>query len=69
LPRLKSAKIALGCELYEVREIGNKPMALVFGEIKQIYVDDSIVSLDEKGRAVISASQLDPLVRLGGQNN
>ena len=67
LPRLTQAKIALACELYEIKEIGNKPMALVFGEIKHAYFADEIVTLDGK-RTNIDASKLDPLVRLGGDD-
>jgi len=68
LPRVTQAKIALACELYEIKEIGNKPMALVFGEIKSAYFDDSIIEVNENKRTSISAEKLDPLVRLGGDD-
>jgi len=53
------------------KEIGNKPMALVFGEIKHAYISDDILDTEEgsKGkRTYINAERLDPLVRLGGDD-
>ena len=67
LPRLANAKIAMACSLYEIKEIGNKPMSLVFGEINQIYVCDSIIS-EQNERTLINADDLQPLVRLGGND-
>ena len=67
LPRLANAKIAMACSLYEIKEIGNKPMSLVFGEVHQIYVCDSIVS-EQNERIKINANDLQPLARLGGND-
>lgn len=67
LPRINLAKIALACELYEIKEIGNKPMALVFGEIKHAYISNEIATSDGI-RTTIDATKLDPLVRLGGDD-
>jgi len=53
------------------QEIGNKPMALVFGEIKYAYINDEILDTEvgAKGkRTYINAEKLDPLVRLGGDD-
>lgn len=66
LLRVKGARIAMDCELYEVKEIGNKPQFLVFGLVKHLYVDDSAVTTDAKGRMKIAADKVDPLGRLGG---
>jgi flavin reductase (DIM6/NTAB) family NADH-FMN oxidoreductase RutF len=40
--------------------------ALILGEVTSIYVDDSAVSTDEKGRVKIHADKIDPITRLGG---
>ena len=36
LPRVKDASIAFGCELFEVKSIGNTPQTLIFSEIKRV---------------------------------
>ncbi len=65
LPRLAQCRIAMACERYEIKEIGDTPQTLIFGLIKQLYIDDQIVTQDAKGRLKISARELDPLGRLG----
>lgn len=67
LPRVKQAKIAFGCSLFEIKEIGNKPMALVFAEIQKAYVCDDIIQQNES-RSIIDAEKLKPLARLGGDD-
>ncbi|MGH1541391.1 MAG: flavin reductase family protein [Arenicella sp.] len=67
LPRIKDAPIAFACELYELQEIGNTPMSLVFGEIKYAYISDTIATQDGKHLKVL-ADQLNPLSRLGGND-
>lgn len=66
LPRVASCSIAYGCELYEVKEIGDVPQSLVFLKVNQLYLDDTIVKLDEKERIKVFANQVAPLARLGG---
>ena len=66
LPRIEGARIAMNCELYDVKEIGNAPHHLVFGRIKNLYIDDNAVELDSKGRMKIAADKIDPITRLGG---
>ncbi|RDE24883.1 flavin reductase family protein [Motiliproteus coralliicola] len=65
LPRLKGSRVAFGCELYRVDEIGNSAQSLIFGEIKQIYIDDQVATRDAKGRLKVDTAQLDPVARLG----
>lgn len=67
LPRVEQAKIALGCSLFEIKEIGNKPMALIFAEIEKVYVNDDIIERNDN-RTHINAEKLNPLVRLGGDD-
>lgn len=66
LPRVKGPAIALACSLYQHQDIGNNNQHLIFGEIEKIWLDDSVVSEDEKGRMKIDAAKVDPLSRLGG---
>ncbi|MEH6823667.1 MAG: flavin reductase family protein [Motiliproteus sp.] len=65
LPRLKDAKIAFGCECYEIHDIGNTPQAMILGRVNQIYIDDSVIKLDAKGRYKVDTLKLDPVARLG----
>ncbi len=67
LPRVSQAKIAFACSLYEIKEIGNKPMSLIFGEIQHAYICDSIIEQQDK-RSKINANDLNPLARLGGND-
>lgn len=66
LPRLAECRIAMACELYEIKEIGPNPQTLIFGEIKQVYVADEVTGKDSKGRLKIEADKVDPVGRLGG---
>ncbi len=67
LPRVTEVKIAFACSLYEIKEIGNAPMSLVFGEIHSAYICDSIIEQQES-RNTINANDLNPLARLGGND-
>ena len=66
LPRLEQCDIAYGCELYEIKELGDVPQTLIFVEVKQLYINDSVVSKDAKDRLNIAADKVKPLARLGG---
>ncbi|WP_432470490.1 flavin reductase family protein [Amphritea sp. HPY] len=68
LPRIDGARIAMHCELYDVKEIGNTPQFLIFGRIKNLFIDDDAVELDLKGRIKIAADKIDPITRLGGSD-
>ena len=65
LQRLEGCHIAYACSLFEIKEIGEAPQSLIFGEVKKVYIDDSVCRKDEKGRVKIDAALLDPLARLG----
>ena len=67
LPRLREAKIAFACSLYEIKEIGNTPMSLIFAEVNHAYICDSIITKHES-RTTINADALQPLARLGGND-
>lgn len=66
LPRLADCRIALACELYEIKEIGEGPQTLVFGKINGIYAADEVTTEDDKGRLRFDGAAIDPLGRLGG---
>lgn len=66
LPRVIGPKIALACTLYQQQDIGNSNQHLIFGQIEKIWLDDSVVLEDEKGRLKVDAQRVDPIARLGG---
>jgi len=66
LPRIAQCDIAYGCELYEIKPLGDVPQSLIFVEIKQIYINDNVVDVDEKQRIKVHANKIKPLARLGG---
>jgi flavin reductase (DIM6/NTAB) family NADH-FMN oxidoreductase RutF len=65
LPRLKDAKIAFGCECYEIHNIGNTPQAMILGRVDKIYIDDEVLVFDAKNRYKVDTNKLDPVARLG----
>ncbi|MCI2284883.1 flavin reductase family protein [Colwellia sp. MSW7] len=66
LPRIAQCDIAYGCELYEIKELGDVPQSLIFVEVKQVYINDKVVDIDEKQRIKVHADRVLPLSRLGG---
>lgn len=66
LPRVKGSPIAFACEYLQTIEVGPSPQMLVLCEVKQMFVDDSVMTVDDKGRPLIDALKADPLCRLGG---
>jgi len=65
LPRLADAKVAFACRLYDIHYIGSDPQALILGQVEGLYVDDSVVGKDDKGRTKILAERINPIGRLG----
>jgi len=66
LPRLAECNIAYGCELYEIKEIGDAPQTLIFVEVKQLYINDKVLNTENPERIKIAADKVKPLARLGG---
>ena len=66
LPRLSQCDIAYGCELYEIKPLGDVPQSLIFVEVKQVYINDAIADIDENQRIKVHAERVKPLARLGG---
>ena len=65
MPRLTDCKVAFFCERYEIQVIGNNQQSLLFAELKEIYVADDCVEINEQGRLKILADKIQPLSRLG----
>lgn len=65
LPRLQDCRVAFACERYRVEDITTN-QAMILGEVKALYIDDSVVEQQDKGRVKIHADKVDPLTRLGG---
>ncbi len=70
LPRLAQCDIAYGCELYEIKALGDIPQSLIFVEVKQVYINDNVADVDVdahgKERIKVHADKVNPLSRLGG---
>ena len=66
LPRIQQCDIAYGCELFEIKELGDTPQNLVFLKINTLYLGDKVVELDTKERIKVHADKVAPLGRLGG---
>jgi flavin reductase (DIM6/NTAB) family NADH-FMN oxidoreductase RutF len=66
LPRITQCDIAYGCELYEIKALGDVPQSLIFVEVKQVYINDNVLEVDEKQRIKVHANRVQPLARLGG---
>ena len=64
LPRVAACRLAYACEFVELHML--KKQAIVFAELKHLYIDDSACAKDAKGRLKIEADVVDPLGRLGG---
>jgi len=66
LPRVKDCPIAIACQLYRLDEIGNTPQAVIYGEIKGMYINDEVIHLENKERLVLNNKKIDPLSKMGG---
>ena len=67
LPRINECRIAFACERYRVEDI-TQTQAMILGLVKKVYIDDSVVELDELNRLKIFATKVDPIMRLGGDD-
>jgi flavin reductase (DIM6/NTAB) family NADH-FMN oxidoreductase RutF len=66
VPRLADCKIAFFCERHNIQMIGSKKQqALLFAEVREIYVADDCAETNDKGRLKIHADRIRPLSRLG----
>lgn len=67
LPRIKKAKVALHCRLFDVHKLGDSTFDSLYLEILDLYVDDELVT-QENDRVIIDNKKLNPLARLGGND-
>jgi len=65
ISRLKNCLVAYHCRLYDIHELGPNQQAVIYAEIQNLYIDDTIAS-EGQGRFSIDANGLNPLARLGG---
>lgn len=65
LPRLENCRIAYACEFVETHKISNSSQSIIYGRVNAIYIDDNIVSTNERGHIKVHAEKLDPVSRLG----
>jgi flavin reductase (DIM6/NTAB) family NADH-FMN oxidoreductase RutF len=63
LPRLTHCSVAMYCELHKIDEIGDNQQGVVYGEIKQMFLADSVVR--QSDRLVVNAAEINPVARLG----
>jgi flavin reductase (DIM6/NTAB) family NADH-FMN oxidoreductase RutF len=66
LPRLADCRVAYGCKLFEVVELGPLPQAMILGRVEVVHIDDSVIEVGAQGRFKVDARRLDPISRLGG---
>ena len=64
VPRIAETLAAYHCTFYDVHELGPHQQAIIYAEIKQLYLDESVVT-KKKDRLYIDAMTLNPLARLG----
>ena len=67
LPRVAECRVAYACELYKVEEVGEVPQTLILGEVKHLFLNDRVATVDDSGRLHVDALAVDPLSRLGGE--
>lgn len=65
LPRLADCPIAYGCTVHDVLEVGSVPQALIFLKIQHLFINDAVMTKDEKGRHKVNTLAVDPIARLG----
>ena len=65
LPRVVGPRVAMCCSKHAIHEVGDGPQALILGQVRLMWVDDSIVENRDR-RIMIDPQGIDPLARLGG---
>jgi len=64
LPRLAACRVAYQATLRDTKTIGFQWLG--FLELTSLYLDESVVGSDDKGRLKVMADKLSPIGRLGG---
>jgi len=65
VPRPSGVRAALGCTVDSIVPIADGPQRVVLARLHVVWVDDAMVVEDHRGRPLVDATLLDPLLRLG----
>ena len=65
VPRPSGVRVALGCTVESIVPIADGPQRVVLARLHVVWVDDATVGEDHRGRPLVDATLLDPLLRLG----
>jgi len=65
VPRPSGARAALGCTVDSIVPVADGPQRVVLARLHTLWVDDAAVGEDHRGRPLVDAVALDPLLRLG----
>jgi flavin reductase (DIM6/NTAB) family NADH-FMN oxidoreductase RutF len=68
VPRPSGARVAMGCTVHSIVPIADGPQRVVLARIHMMWIDDRAVGEDHRGRPLVDAVALDPLMRLGAGN-
>ncbi|BFM48936.1 flavin reductase family protein [Marinomonas sp. THO17] len=67
LPRIKQAKVAYHCRLFDVHRFADTAFEAMYLEILNLYLDDDLIHTQGE-RTYIDSKKLNPLARLGGND-
>lgn len=67
LPRLNDCRVAYACTKYRIEDI-TANQAMIIGEVKAVYIEDSIIESNADSRLRVNAYKLDAIGRLGGDD-
>jgi len=65
VPRPSGVRVALGCTVDSIVPIADGPQRVIMARLHVVWVDDAVVGEDHRGRPLVDAAGLDPLLRLG----
>lgn len=65
VPRPSGTRVALGCTVDRIVPVSDGPQRVVLARVHVVWIDDVAVGEDHRGRPLVDATRLDPLLRLG----
>jgi flavin reductase (DIM6/NTAB) family NADH-FMN oxidoreductase RutF len=65
VPRPSGTRVALGCTVDRIVPVADGPQRVVLARVHVVWVDDVAVGEDHRGRPLVDATRLEPLLRLG----
>lgn len=66
-PRIVGCPVAMACELHREINISDNnqvPQILVLGKVQLLFIDEKVLTTDEKGRQTVNTEAMDPVARL-----